>query len=139
LSSLTHFDSGITLPSAEAQAENIRLAYAQAGLPYDQTAFVECHGTGTQAGDVRELKAISETISRGRSTDRAVLVGSVKPNIGHLEGAAGVAGMIKGILVLERGQIPPQANYQTPNPDIQFKNWRVKVRNVRWRNTVYRV
>ena len=88
---------------------------------------MECHGTGTQAGDWRELKAISETVSQGRSSDHPVVVGSLKPNIGHLEGAAGVAGMIKGILVLEHGKIPPQANYDTPNPDMDLQGWRVKV------------
>lgn len=118
---------GITLPSAEAQALNIKTAYANAGLAYDQTAYVECHGTGTQAGDWRELQAISRTISKNREVHAPVFVGSIKPNVGHLEGAAGVAGMIKGILVLERGQIPPQANFMTPNPDIEFENWKVKV------------
>lgn len=124
---MTKMMSGITLPSSEAQARNIRHAYETAGLGYEQTAFVECHGTGTQAGDWRELKAISDTISKGRSGDQPVVVGSLKPNIGHLEGAAGVAGMIKGVMVLERGQIPPQANYETPNPDIDFQGWKVKV------------
>lgn len=89
---------------------------------------MECHGTGTQAGDWRELKAISQTIARGRTTASPVVAGSLKPNIGHLEGAAGVAGMIKGILVLERGQIPPQTNYEIPNPDIDLDEWHLKVR-----------
>ncbi|KAK0387803.1 hypothetical protein NLU13_4048 [Sarocladium strictum] len=118
---------GITLPSFEAQAENIRLAYATSGLTFEQTGFVECHGTGTQAGDWRELKAISETLSQWRSSNCPVMAGSLKPNIGHLEGAAGIAGMIKGILVLERGKIPPQANYDNPNPGIDLEGWKIQI------------
>ena len=88
---------------------------------------MECHGTGTQAGDWRELKAISETLGTGHAVEDPIVVGSLKPNIGHLEGAAGVAGLIKGVLVLEHGKIPPNINFKTPNPDIDFTNWRVKV------------
>ncbi|KAG6030078.1 Type I Iterative PKS [Claviceps sp. LM458 group G5] len=119
--------TGITLPSKEAQVANIKSVYANAGLDFDQTAYVECHGTGTQAGDWRELKAISETLAASRSPQNPILVGSVKPNIGHLEGAAGVAGMIKGVLVLERGKIPPNINFEHGNPTIDFDNWKVKV------------
>lgn len=119
--------SGITLPSKEAQVANIKSVYAKAGLDFDQTAYVECHGTGTQAGDWRELKAISETLAACRSPENPIVVGSVKPNIGHLEGAAGVAGMIKGVLVLERGKIPPNINFEHGNPTIDFHDWKVKV------------
>ncbi|KAK2608454.1 hypothetical protein QQS21_003024 [Conoideocrella luteorostrata] len=119
--------TGITLPSKEAQVANIRSVYANAGLDFDQTAYVECHGTGTQAGDWRELKAISETLAAGRFSENPVVVGSVKPNIGHLEGAAGVAGMIKGVLVLEKGKIPPNINFKNGNPAIDFDKWKVKV------------
>ena len=119
--------TGITLPSKEAQVANIRGLYEAAGLDFNQTAYVECHGTGTQAGDWRELKAISETLASGRDIDNPIVVGSVKPNIGHLEGAAGIAGLIKGVMVLERGQIPPNINFVDPNPYIDFKEWKVKV------------
>lgn len=121
-------NSGITLPSKEAQVANIQSVYKAAKLDFDQTGYVECHGTGTQAGDWRELKAISETLGSARPKGDPIYVGSVKPNIGHLEGAAGVAGMIKGILMLEHGKIPPHINFETPNPDIAFDDWRVKVR-----------
>lgn len=106
---------------------NIKSVYAGAGLDFAQTAYVECHGTGTQAGDWRELKAISETLGAGRPAHRPVVAGSIKPNIGHLEGAAGVAGMIKGIMVLEHAMIPPNINFKTGNPAIDFEEWRVKV------------
>ncbi|ODA83334.1 hypothetical protein RJ55_01847 [Drechmeria coniospora] len=118
---------GITLPSKEAQVSNIRSVYTSAGLDYSQTAYVECHGTGTQAGDWRELKAISETLGSGHLTVNPIVVGSVKPNIGHLEGAAGIAGMIKAVLVLEHGKIPPNINFEKGNPDIDFENWKIKV------------
>ncbi|KAK2037085.1 beta-ketoacyl synthase domain-containing protein [Colletotrichum somersetense] len=119
--------TGITLPSKEAQVANIRTLYAKHDLDMKQTAFVECHGTGTQAGDFRELKAISETLAEGRTTENPVFVGSVKTNIGHLEGAAGVAGLIKGVLTTEKGRIPPNINFELGNPDIDFQNWKVKV------------
>ncbi|KFA73795.1 hypothetical protein S40288_03178 [Stachybotrys chartarum IBT 40288] len=118
---------GITLPSKEAQVANIRATYASAGLTFEQTAYVECHGTGTRAGDWRELSAISETVATCRTKKNPVIVGSIKPNVGHLEGAAGIAGLIKGVLALEHGQIPPNANFETGNPEIDFENWKVKV------------
>ncbi|KAF5027261.1 hypothetical protein F66182_634 [Fusarium sp. NRRL 66182] len=119
--------TGITLPSKEAQVANISGIYESAGLDFSQTAYVECHGTGTKAGDWRELKAISESLGSVRTVDNPIVVGSVKPNIGHLEGAAGVAGLIKGVLTLEHGKIPPNINFETANPDIDFENWKVKV------------
>ncbi|KAJ4263754.1 hypothetical protein NW762_005787 [Fusarium torreyae] len=119
--------TGITLPSKEAQVANISSVYESAGLDFNQTAYVECHGTGTKAGDWRELKAISESLGSVRTVDNPIVVGSVKPNIGHLEGAAGVAGLIKGVLTLERAKIPPNINFEVANPEIDFKNWKVKV------------
>ncbi|KAH6981906.1 hypothetical protein BKA56DRAFT_720122 [Ilyonectria sp. MPI-CAGE-AT-0026] len=119
--------TGITLPSKEAQVANIRSLYDSAGLDFNQTAYVECHGTGTQAGDWRELKAISESLGSERAIDNPIVVGSVKPNIGHLEGAAGVAGLIKGVLTLEHGKIPPNINFEKGNPNIDFEGWRVRV------------
>lgn len=119
--------SGITLPSKEAQVANIHAVYKEAGLDFDQTAYVECHGTGTQAGDWRELKAVSETLASVRHADNPIVVGSLKPNIGHLEGSAGIAGLIKGVLMLEQGKIPPNINFESGNPDIDFAAWKVKV------------
>ncbi|KAJ4315585.1 hypothetical protein N0V84_008295 [Fusarium piperis] len=119
--------TGITLPSKEAQVANITSIYESAGLDFNQTAYVECHGTGTQAGDWRELKAISESLASMRTVNNPIVVGSIKPNIGHLEGAAGVAGLIKGVLTLEHGKIPPNINFENGNPDIDFQAWKVKV------------
>lgn len=95
---------GISLPNSEAQAELIRSAYKQAGVDPSETGYVEAHGTGTQAGDPLEAGAITKTIGCNRTAD--LYVGSVKTNIGHLEGAAGVAGVIKAALTVERGLIP---------------------------------
>ncbi|TFB00940.1 Compactin diketide synthase mokB [Trichoderma ghanense] len=118
---------GITFPSGDAQVANIRAVYDSAGLDFAQTGYIECHGTGTQAGDWQELQAISQTIASARTVDNPVLVGSVKTNIGHLEGAAGIAGLIKGVLALERGRVPPNINFIKGNPKIDFENWKVKV------------
>ncbi|KAL7805464.1 polyketide synthase [Trichoderma aethiopicum] len=118
---------GITFPSGDAQVANIRAVYDSAGLDFGQTGYIECHGTGTQAGDWQELQAISQTIASARSVDNPVMVGSVKTNIGHLEGAAGIAGLIKGVLALERGLVPPNINFIKGNPKIDFENWKVKV------------
>ncbi|KAI1462907.1 ketoacyl-synt-domain-containing protein [Daldinia caldariorum] len=119
---------GITLPSAEAQLRNIRTVYKRAGLLVDDTAYVECHGTGTQAGDWRELKAISDAFCPERNSADPLYVGSVKTNIGHLEGCAGIAGLVKGILTIENGMIPKHLNFEAPgNPAIDFNGWKVKV------------
>ena len=119
--------SGITMPSAEAQVANIRKCYASAGLGCDETMFVECHGTGTQAGDPRELKAVSDALCNGRPADKPMLVGSIKTNIGHLEGSAGVAGVIKAVMTIEKGRIPRHINFQSWNPDIDHRRLKVDV------------
>ncbi|KAH6656537.1 hypothetical protein BKA67DRAFT_531802 [Truncatella angustata] len=119
--------AGITLPSTEAQIKNMRGVYERAGLDPARTAYVECHGTGTQAGDTRELRALSQSICSTRTFEKPVYVGSIKTNMGHLEGAAGVAGLIKGILTVEKGMIPKHINFEAPgNPAIDFQGWGIK-------------
>ncbi|KAK0655838.1 hypothetical protein B0T16DRAFT_317161 [Cercophora newfieldiana] len=118
---------GITVPNPEAQVRCIGAAYRDAGLGVSKTAYVECHGTGTKVGDWRELRAISSALCADRSSDKPIYVGSVKPNIGHLEGSAGVAGLIKAILIAEKGQIPPHINFKEWNPDIKHDEWGVDV------------
>lgn len=98
---------GISLPNSEAQQELIRTAYRQAGVDPAETGYVEAHGTGTQAGDPLEARAILKTIGSVENRLSDLYVGSVKTNIGHLEGAAGVAGIIKAALTVERGMILP--------------------------------
>ncbi|KAK0633152.1 hypothetical protein B0T14DRAFT_560771 [Immersiella caudata] len=118
---------GITVPNPEAQVRCIGAAYRDAGLGIDETAYVECHGTGTKVGDWRELRAISTALCADRPSGKPMYVGSVKPNIGHLEGAAGVAGLIKAILIAEKGQIPPHINFREWNPDIKHEEWGVDI------------
>ncbi|KAI1307850.1 putative polyketide synthase [Xylaria venustula] len=119
--------NGFTLPSAEAQASLIRDVYQLAGLDFTDTHYVECHGTGTQAGDKEETTGLSKTLSAGRSRGDELIIGSVKANIGHLEAVAGLAGVIKSVLMLERGLIPPNIMFKTPNPKIKFDEWNIQV------------
>jgi acyl transferase domain-containing protein/NADPH:quinone reductase-like Zn-dependent oxidoreductase len=126
--------SGITMPSSEAQVLNIQNCYNCAGLNADETMFVECHGTGTQAGDPRELKAISDALCDGRPSDKPMLVGSIKTNIGHLEGSAGVAGVIKAVMTIEKGRIPRHINFRSWNPEIDHQRLKVNIplQNTPW-------
>ncbi|KAI4710994.1 Type I Iterative PKS [Alternaria sp. Ai002NY15] len=111
---------GISLPNSEAQQELIRTAYRQAGVDPAETGYVEAHGTGTQAGDPLEARAILKTIGSVENRLSDLYVGSVKTNIGHLEGAAGVAGIIKAALTVERGMILPNLWFEKLNPDIDL-------------------
>ncbi|KAK3365148.1 hypothetical protein B0T24DRAFT_425020 [Lasiosphaeria ovina] len=118
---------GITVPNPDAQVRCIRSAYLDAGLDPTEASYVECHGTGTKAGDWRELKAISEALCSNRGDGEPLFVGSAKPNIGHLEAAAGISGLIRAILIAERGQIPPQINFEAWSPDIKHEEWKVDI------------
>ncbi|KAK4222689.1 hypothetical protein QBC38DRAFT_489296 [Podospora fimiseda] len=112
---------GIASPSADAQALAIRRAYSRAGIPsLQQTAYLECHGTGTLAGDPVECKAASSVFSASRPCETPLRIGSVKSNIGHSEPAAGISGMIKTVLAVERGIIPGNPTFEIPNPKIDF-------------------
>jgi acyl transferase domain-containing protein len=113
--------AGIASPSAEAQASAIRGAYERAGIAaFDQTAYLECHGTGTLAGDPIECSAASSVFSASRPRESPLRIGSVKSNIGHSEPAAGISGMLKTILAIERGVIPGNPTFEIPNPKIDF-------------------
>ncbi|KAH8667031.1 hypothetical protein BX600DRAFT_380683 [Xylariales sp. PMI_506] len=117
--------NGITVPSTEAQASLIRQTYARAGLdpernPCDRPQFFEAHGTGTKAGDPREAAAIHQVFGRCQDTTRGPLyVGSVKTVIGHLEGAAGLAGLLKASAMVQSGAIVPNLLFRRLNPDIE--------------------
>ncbi len=118
---------GITLPSAEAQIALIKKTYRSAGLNLNQTTYVEAHGTGTRVGDPLELEAISKTLAQDRHVRNRLMVGSSKPNIGHTEATAGLAGIIKGVLALENGLLPPNIYFKKANPDIPFEEWNLAV------------
>ncbi|MGW3044480.1 type I polyketide synthase, partial [Kitasatospora sp. NPDC001159] len=109
---------GLTVPSTEAQCEVIREACRRAGVRPESIQYVELHGTGTPVGDPVEAAALSAALGAGRPPGSPLLVGSVKTNIGHLEGAAGVAGLLKTILSLRHGIVPASLNFETPNPRI---------------------
>ncbi|KAJ5727465.1 polyketide synthase [Penicillium malachiteum] len=111
---------GISLPSQMAQEELIRSAYQNTGLSMAQTGYFEAHRTGTQAGDPLETSAIGNTIGVGGAALEPLLIGSIKSNIGHLEGASGLAGIIKAILILEKGVIPANAGFESPNPKLRL-------------------
>lgn len=118
---------GFTLPSADAQASLINDVYKLAGLDFSETGYVEAHGTGTQAGDTEETSGLARTLSTAHSPSNKLIVGSVKANIGHLEAVAGLAGVIKSVLMLERGMIPPNIHFHNPNPKIKFDEWNIKI------------
>ncbi|KAK4200731.1 thiolase-like protein [Triangularia verruculosa] len=109
---------GITQPSRDAQERLIRGTYEKAGLSMAHTRFFEAHGTGTAIGDPREAQAIGSAFRKYRSARDPIYIGAVKSNIGHLEGASGLAGVVKAVLCLERGVIPPNANFEKINPKI---------------------
>ncbi|AEI67131.1 type I polyketide synthase [Corallococcus macrosporus] len=111
---------GYTAPSAEGQAEVIARTHALAGVTPDTVGYVETHGTGTLLGDPVEVSALTSAFRAGTEATSFCALGSVKSNIGHLDAAAGVAGLIKAALAVEHGCIPPTLHLQTPNPNIDW-------------------
>lgn len=118
---------GIVQPNSEAQAALIRETYDKAGLNYSDTQYFEAHGTGTRVGDPLELGSMATTFAMKQNTEQPLYVGSVKTNIGHLEGVAGLAGLLKTVLQLENGMIVPSLNYENPNPKLRLEEWHIKV------------
>lgn len=110
--------AGLTIPSSDAQAELMRSVLAQSGLDSEQVDFIEAHGTGTPVGDPVEVSAIGQVYGQGRV--RPIPISSVKANVGHLEPASGMAGLIKTVLSLKKGILPPMLLDYTPNPHIDF-------------------
>lgn len=118
----------ITSPSQLAQQELIRACYQRAGLDPGQTTYIETHGTGTKTGDPIEARAIASIFRPGGiSGGPPIHIGSVKTNIGHTETASGLASVIKVALCLEHGQIPPNLNFEEPNPELDFDELNVQV------------
>jgi acyl transferase domain-containing protein/SAM-dependent methyltransferase len=119
--------SGMTAPNGLAQQAVIRSALTDAGIQPSQVGYVEAHGTGTSLGDPIEVQALGEVLAEGRAPDRPVLLGSIKSNLGHLEAAAGVAGLMKAALALHYREVPPSIHFETPNPYIAWSELPVVV------------
>ncbi|WP_294389595.1 type I polyketide synthase [uncultured Sphingomonas sp.] len=117
--------TGLSLPNREAQAALLDQVYGRFGLDPARLGYVEAHGTGTPAGDPIEAGALGEKLGRRRS--EPLTIGSVKTNIGHLEAGSGMAGLIKAMLVAERGTIPPSLHNETPNPNIPFEDLNLRL------------
>jgi acyl transferase domain-containing protein len=114
--------AGFTAPSAGGQAAAITEALAVADVPADSITYVEGHGTATPIGDPIEVQALAKALRRSNQRRDSCAIGSVKTNIGHLGAAAGIAGMIKTVLALEHGEIPPSLHFKQPNPQIDFSD-----------------
>ena len=113
---------GFTAPSVEGQARVVSEAQAAAGVEPESIGYVETHGTGTRLGDPIEIAALTQAFRARTATKRFCAIGSVKTNVGHLDAAAGVTGLIKTVLALENRQIPPSLHFDQPNPGIDFGN-----------------
>jgi acyl transferase domain-containing protein/acyl carrier protein len=111
---------GYTAPSSEGQRRAISMALAVAGVHPDTVGYVECHGTGTVLGDPIEIEALTHAFGAKTQRRQYCALGSVKSNIGHLDTAAGIAGLIKTVLCLEHKQLPPTLHFESPNPAIDF-------------------
>jgi acyl transferase domain-containing protein len=111
---------GYTAPGVEGQAEVIARAQAVAEVAPDSITYVEAHGTATPLGDPVEVQALTQAFRAGTDKRGFCGLGSVKTNVGHLDAAAGVAGLVKTALALEHGELPPSLNYEAPNPRIDF-------------------
>ncbi|MEO8057469.1 MAG: SDR family NAD(P)-dependent oxidoreductase [Burkholderiales bacterium] len=118
---------GLTVPNGPAQEAVIRAALADAGLAPADIGYVEAHGTGTTLGDPIEVRALAGALGPGRAVDAPLLLGSVKTNIGHLESAAGIAGVIKVVLALQHERIPPHLHFTQPSPHIAWSDYPVQV------------
>ena len=119
--------NGLMAPNPAAQMAVLRAAYSNAGMQPNEVDYVETHGTGTLLGDPIEARALGTVLGRGRAEDSPLLLGAVKTNLGHTEAAAGIAGFIKAVLALQRGQIPPNQRFVSGNPHIPFDELRMKV------------
>ncbi|TWU50972.1 Phenolphthiocerol synthesis polyketide synthase type I Pks15/1 [Rubripirellula tenax] len=119
--------SGISAPNGSAQKRVIEAAMKDGGINAEQIGYIEAHGTGTPLGDPIETDALGEVFAKRSDDDKPVYLTSVKANIGHTEIAAGMAGLIKAILILRNGEIPAQANLKSLNPNLKFDGSRVQI------------
>ena len=118
---------GLTVPNPMAQAQLLETAISDAGIQPADLSYLEAHGTGTSLGDPVELAGIARAYCAQREPGQVLPIGSVKSNIGHAESAAGMAGLIKAVLILQRGEIPPSLHFQEPNPEFDWSNTPLQV------------
>ena len=118
---------GLTVPNGAAQERVIQAALERAGVQPSDIDYLEAHGTGTEVGDPIEINATAAVYGRDRDAGRPLLIGSVKTNIGHLESAAGVAGLVKTVLAMNRGLIPRHLHFRTPNPEMDWERMPLQV------------
>ena len=118
---------GLTVPNGVAQQRVITEALDRAGLVATDIDYLEAHGTGTSLGDPIEVQAAAAALGKGRTADRPLLIGSAKTNIGHLEAAAGVAGVLKVVLSLEHQELPKHLHFRNPSPHIPWDRLPVRV------------
>lgn len=119
--------SGLTVPSRRVQAALLTRTYQAAGIEPTDIAYLEAHGTGTQVGDPIETGALGDALGRFRPKDQPLLIGSVKSNLGHLEAASGVAGMVKALHCIRHREVPATIHLRKPNPHIDFETWNLRV------------
>ncbi|WP_341675851.1 type I polyketide synthase [Niveibacterium sp. SC-1] len=119
--------TGVTVPNAKAQAALLQTAYAAAGIHPAQIDYVEAHGTGTAVGDPLETAALGEALGSKRSPSEPLPIGSVKSNLGHLESASGVAGLVKALYALKHRLVPATIGVDTINPNIHLDEWKLDV------------
>ncbi|MHA7681440.1 SDR family NAD(P)-dependent oxidoreductase [Cupriavidus sp. PET2-C1] len=122
-----HSQGGINVPVAATQAALLNDVYARAGVDPLDIAYVEAHGTGTAVGDPIEARALTEVLGKDRAPDRPLLIGSAKTNVGHLETASGMAGLLKTVLCLKHKAVPATVHFRNPNPNIDFAGGGLRV------------
>lgn len=116
------------MPNSAAQEALIRSVYKDASIDPDEVGFIEAHGTGTRVGDPLEVSALNNVFQRGKTPNNTLYIGSVKTNIGHLEGASGIISVIKAVMMMEKGFILPNHGFEKANDDIPLARWNMKVR-----------
>jgi len=119
--------NGLTVPSGDAQAALLRAVYGGAGIDAEEIDYIEAHGTGTAVGDPIETKALGEALAKLRRKENPLLIGSVKSNLGHLEAASGIAGLVKAVYCLQQRVVPATIGLSNPNPNIHFEDWNLRV------------
>ena len=119
--------SGLTVPNPKAQAELLTNIYRQAGIDPASIDYLEAHGTGTKVGDPLETHAIGEALGKLRPKSNPLPIGSVKSNLGHLEAASGVAGLVKALHCIQHRMIPATIGVDTPNPNILCADWNLQI------------